>query len=463
LIGGEPCIMIECRERYEVIRVLIDSGHLDVNAHTHSGWTPLHWAGRQGDKRTVRMLVERGADVHALDPVGNTPLHLAIGHGEEDESVSDGPTFDLDCTWKCSQLIALLAAGADVTIANDKQSTPLHLAATDCSTKLCTLLVKQGADINARDDTQSTPLHLAVWQEIYFPPADGPVVPGPAPMVTLAAAVNAGERPSWWTVNGSTTMTLLFHGADATALDAAGRTAAAIARSRGLLELAEHLELVGGSAGEDQVRCTGPNLVHQLVWNSSSVAKSEPRCVLRTLLGRMQRDWLVAVAEGCEQAKVGVTLQGVVKQGWLPASLIVHIMGFLFGGTQTHLMSCVSEGRVPVAVVRGCRDLATVQAGSILAPVPATYTTASEGGVPPRLALISHMLAACVTPAAGEERIATERWPGCPSSRKNERAMRQNMIMSLLSASEVHAGGGCEWLWRYCDFLRRSVCLGVDL
>ena len=50
----------------------MDSG-ADVNARDEAGDTPLHYAAYFGELAVIRLLVERGADVSALNSYGRTP------------------------------------------------------------------------------------------------------------------------------------------------------------------------------------------------------------------------------------------------------------------------------------------------------------------------------------------------------------------------------------------------------
>jgi ankyrin repeat protein len=48
-----------------------------VNAHDNRlGRTPLHWAVGKRNIQGVRLLLEHGADVNALDKLGRTPSQL---------------------------------------------------------------------------------------------------------------------------------------------------------------------------------------------------------------------------------------------------------------------------------------------------------------------------------------------------------------------------------------------------
>ena len=87
----------------------------DVNKTDNDGGrTRLHWAAwNNDDEEVVRLLLERGADVHALDEHGQTPLQMAALENENVE------VFRL-----------LLEMGASLDVADTRfGSTPFHSAA----------------------------------------------------------------------------------------------------------------------------------------------------------------------------------------------------------------------------------------------------------------------------------------------------------------------------------------------
>ncbi|MDE0092707.1 MAG: ankyrin repeat domain-containing protein [Oligoflexia bacterium] len=104
----------------------------------------LHEAVKRGDIKQVQGLVDRGADISAIDELGYLPLHLAV----EKDFI------------KIASL--LLKAGANV---NDPEflflRKPLHLAARSGRTEIAVLLLEWGADVHVRDGMNYTPLHLA--------------------------------------------------------------------------------------------------------------------------------------------------------------------------------------------------------------------------------------------------------------------------------------------------------------
>ncbi|XP_049843358.1 ankyrin repeat domain-containing protein 65-like isoform X2 [Schistocerca gregaria] len=100
-------------------------------------------AAEDWDMEEIMALVAAGADVRARDECESTALHRAAESGHV-EAV------------KC-----LLEAGAEVDARDCRQVTPLHLAAYEGNTPVVQLLLGASADPNARDLEGRTPLHEA--------------------------------------------------------------------------------------------------------------------------------------------------------------------------------------------------------------------------------------------------------------------------------------------------------------
>ena len=58
----------------------------------------------------------------------------------------------------------LIDKGADVRAVDNLRRTPLHIAAKHNNVDVVNMLLKYGRDVNGRDDNQSTPLPLAAME-----------------------------------------------------------------------------------------------------------------------------------------------------------------------------------------------------------------------------------------------------------------------------------------------------------
>jgi len=63
------------------------------------------------------------------------------------------------------RLKALLAAGADINMANEKHTTALHFAAWNGKSETAVFLIENGSDVRAGEGDGWTPLHDAIRKE----------------------------------------------------------------------------------------------------------------------------------------------------------------------------------------------------------------------------------------------------------------------------------------------------------
>lgn len=107
-----------------------------VNTVDYHGLQPLHLAVKRDGERCLRLLVESGAKINAPEQKsGCTALHLAV----------TANLFKVACS-----LITELKA--DVNISTYGGNTPLHLAASQGSPTLCSMLIAAGADKKLEND-----------------------------------------------------------------------------------------------------------------------------------------------------------------------------------------------------------------------------------------------------------------------------------------------------------------------
>ncbi|HXT41550.1 MAG TPA: ankyrin repeat domain-containing protein [Candidatus Angelobacter sp.] len=106
--------------RVEIAKMLLAAGADPDSAKNHRRSRPLHYASdgylespfwdAKRQVAMIRLLLKAGADLHARDKNGATPLHRAV-------------------RTRCAAAVrCLLDAGSDATLQNKPGSTPFHLA-----------------------------------------------------------------------------------------------------------------------------------------------------------------------------------------------------------------------------------------------------------------------------------------------------------------------------------------------
>lgn len=144
-MGATPVhLAILNRDSTEPLSGLLARGAPADRATRIEKMTPLHWAAEQGNARAIGILLDHGADLHAQQIAGATPLHLAAGRSGDPEVVR-----------------LLLARGARVDALNRLRMTPLINAAATGRKEVVALLLAAGADPKHRDSLGRTARSLA--------------------------------------------------------------------------------------------------------------------------------------------------------------------------------------------------------------------------------------------------------------------------------------------------------------
>ena len=117
-----------------------------ANSRSADGWPLLHLAAAFADERTVRTLLDAGADVSQLSgtPLRNQALHAVLALSK-DAAVTR----------------LLIGRGADVNAVQAAGYRPLHQAAVTGREDLVRMLLEAGADKTARCDQGKTPADYA--------------------------------------------------------------------------------------------------------------------------------------------------------------------------------------------------------------------------------------------------------------------------------------------------------------
>ena len=148
--GETPLLVAAGKLQVEAAASLVNAG-ADVRAKNRDGAMALHLciragtddAARDGRTAMVKLLLEHGADVAAVDGQGRTALHFAAIKGR-------------------FELLDLLGRSGAVLAAQDQHGrTPLHDAAMHDHVSVIEWLVARGAKIEAPDKAAETPLHVA--------------------------------------------------------------------------------------------------------------------------------------------------------------------------------------------------------------------------------------------------------------------------------------------------------------
>jgi ankyrin repeat protein len=253
---------------HEKTRLLIDHG-ADVNARSDEGRTPLLIAaGRLGSSATVKLLLDRGANVSDKSPApqgGMTPvaeasrcdddvvLRMLVERGADVNSAGFKPLV-FAMKGKCAGCVELLLKTADRQLMTKAALMTPRLG----DVRAVKTLVERGADPNARDPEGNTLLMLAASTDVL-------------PIETIKA--------------------LIDRGAEVNAKRGDGRTALDLASQRGSTAIVDLLLKAGAKAGTESAR---PVLVP-----APKPATSTREAVLRSLPLLQKADSIFLRKSGC--------------------------------------------------------------------------------------------------------------------------------------------------------------------
>ncbi|KAK4244073.1 ankyrin repeat-containing domain protein [Corynascus novoguineensis] len=131
-----------------VVKMLVDTGKVDIDSKDNNGRTPLLYASRSGNEAIVKVLVDTGkVDIDLRDIGGQTPLSYASTSGH-----------------KAVVKVLLDTGQVDIDSKEDFGRTPLSYAAWSGHEAVVEMLLNTGkVDIDSRDTDGRTPLSYAAW------------------------------------------------------------------------------------------------------------------------------------------------------------------------------------------------------------------------------------------------------------------------------------------------------------
>ena len=147
-----------------------------VDTQGEVGWTPLMVATFNGNEEMAALLLQHGANPHAVDAAGYTPLHWAAANGfvavtqtllrkrvavDACNRYGWTPLLQAAARGHVAVVQLLLEAGARATHADREGWTALHKAVANRHVAVAELLLRYGADVRAQHQSGVTPLSLA--------------------------------------------------------------------------------------------------------------------------------------------------------------------------------------------------------------------------------------------------------------------------------------------------------------
>ncbi|KAJ0417674.1 ankyrin repeat-containing domain protein [Aspergillus carlsbadensis] len=142
-LQATPLCLAVAEQHGSIVRLLLDTGMVAINAKDRDGQTPLWWATYRQNSDIVESLLWYNIDLEAKDISGCTPLSCASEVGAEEVAT------------------LLLTHGANIESRDNSGRTPLAYAAREGHEDLVRLLLEYGADVEAKDDLGHTPCAYA--------------------------------------------------------------------------------------------------------------------------------------------------------------------------------------------------------------------------------------------------------------------------------------------------------------
>ena len=170
-----PLFLAAYNNHKAIVQALLEA-RVEVNRQAHNGQTALHHAARHLNEDVVVSLLDAVADPNLLDEQGRTPLHYAATtpglrpgsfmqtgtFSMTEKAVEFGGASGLSVKGPTSTIRLLVRAGAGVDTATTEQGwTPLHFAAFANNPSTALVLLESGACSEIADSDGRRPLELA--------------------------------------------------------------------------------------------------------------------------------------------------------------------------------------------------------------------------------------------------------------------------------------------------------------
>jgi ankyrin repeat protein len=239
----------------DIVALLIEKG-AEVSAVDSDKETPLHKAAWAGSEQIMALLLDKGAKVDAKAVDGSTALHKAAygGHlpclflllecgAKINRQDAEGGTALHNAVYNghVGCVDYLIKKGADINVLDGRGAAVLHYAAFFGQRRITNLLLRKGATVGVVDQVGRTPLHLAAFKGNTF----GMLLFLMA-KAEVGCATDKGMTPmsfAAYSGNFASVMLLDQHGAQAKQKDEKGLTPLHLAALRGKSDVCAFLIL----------------------------------------------------------------------------------------------------------------------------------------------------------------------------------------------------------------------------
>lgn len=141
---------------FDVVDLIDRGAEVNTIENVFSNLRPLHVAAECGHVDVIEALLDRGADIEAVDVDQKTALYVAA-------AVPTANALDVSASTRQLQAVrVLLERGANMEASSLYKRTALHAAVKARSTDIASLIIARGANLLAADDEGMTALHHAV-------------------------------------------------------------------------------------------------------------------------------------------------------------------------------------------------------------------------------------------------------------------------------------------------------------
>ena len=253
--GVTALMYAAANKQLDVAKLLLGKGKAEVDQRHNGGGTALIEAGSGGAVEAMKLLVEHGANIDAKDEDGVSPLM-----GIASTCVLEGQEYIWDLLEKAG-----LAEG-EIARMSFSGGTPVMFAAAGGHTPCVQFFLDRGAEVNVR--SKATPEYLAKLEKHRLESGNTEQAENERHVDDVTPLIVAAQGG-----HVECASALLDAGADATLVDAEGRTALTLAIKGNYGELA--IALVKAGADANMVVTDEEGVVHNLLFDAIMVENEE--------------------------------------------------------------------------------------------------------------------------------------------------------------------------------------------